>query len=484
MGEPAAVDLPALREGVLVADKYRLLAPRGEGAMGSVWSAVHITLGSQVAIKFLHGSVASSAEPRARFEREAKLAARLGEASRHITRVMDHGVTGEGTPFLVMELLKGEGLDGRLKRERRLPMTLIAKITSHLCRALNVAHGAGVVHRDLKPANVFLCDSQDESDVFVKLLDFGVAKATLENEENQTTRAGALIGTPNYMSPEQIVGDSAVDSRSDLWAVAAIVYRMAVGKAPFGSGALSELAMRIVSTEPPQPTSLAPDLPPEFDLWVKKGLAKKADQRFQTARDLTDSLSMVAGISSVGSTGSFSAAAAERLALQIGDSVGGVQHTLHDQNLATVTAPEPPPKPKRSFVPFIAIGLLAGLGGGIGLYLVRSSSTPSTTTTPAAPKKDETKETSAAKTSAPTTTASAAPTVATTTTTSTETSASATAKSAVPVMNFKKTSKPTVTKEPGDTTAAPPPPPPPPPTTTATDINKKSGDLWKKKDEM
>src|SRR4051812_9746941 len=268
MGEPATdnTSLAALHEGVLVADKYRLIKPIGEGAMGHVWSAQHATLGHTVAVKFLHGSVAMSAEPRARFEREARLAARLGEASRHITRVTDHGVTSEGTPFLVMELLSGEGLEVRLKRERRLPFFLITKIASQLCRALHVAHGAGVIHRDLKPANVFLCESEEDGEVFVKLLDFGVAKATLEAEENQQTRAGALIGTPNYMSPEQIVGDSAVDARSDLWAVAAIVYRMAVGRAPFGSGSLSELAMRIVSTEPPQPTTLAPDLPHEFDL--------------------------------------------------------------------------------------------------------------------------------------------------------------------------------------------------------------------------
>ncbi len=484
MGEPAAADVTALREGVLVADKYRLVVPRGEGAMGSVWSAVHITLGSQVAIKFLHGSVASSSEPRARFEREAKLAARLGEASRHITRVMDHGVTAEGTPFLVMEPLKGEGLDRRLKRDRRLPMALIAKITSHLCRALNVAHGAGVVHRDLKPANVFLCESQDESDVFVKLLDFGVAKATLENEENQTTRAGALIGTPNYMSPEQIVGDSAVDSRSDLWAVAAIVYRMAVGRAPFGSGALSELAMRIVSTEPPTPTQLAPDLPQEFDLWVKKGLAKKPDQRFQTARDLADSLATVAGISSIGSTGSFSAAAAERLALQIGDSVGGVQHTVSGEQLAPAV-PLPPPKPKRSMAPLIAIGLLAGLAGGVGFWFVRSSRSEPQQPTHAEPAttKSEAKQNDKAKEVAATATTTATAPTSTASATAPEHTASATA--AKPGYVNKKVitnvpAKPTGPAETPAATAAPPPPP----TSQPTDINKKSGDLWKKKDEM
>ncbi|MBI2393068.1 MAG: serine/threonine protein kinase [Deltaproteobacteria bacterium] len=359
--QPTAESGPNLRPGVVVADKYRLLEAAGEGAMGTVWKAEHTTLGHTVAIKFLHGSVANAAEPRARFEREAKLAARLGEASRHITRVSDHGVTPDGTPFLVMEFLQGEGLEVRLKRERRLPIALVAKITSQLSRALHVAHAAGVIHRDLKPANVFLCESQDDGGLAVKLLDFGVAKATLEHDENQSTRAGALIGTPNYMSPEQISGGT-VDARSDLWALAAIVYRMAVGKAPFGSGALSELAMRIVATEPPVPTTLAPDLPHEFDLWVKKGLAKKPEDRFQNARDLSDSLSMVAGISASGSTGAYSAAAAERLALQLGDSVGGLQHTLGDSQAGTAMAPVRPRNRAALVVAIVAVGVAAGVG--------------------------------------------------------------------------------------------------------------------------
>ena len=370
MGEPATEHQGGLRAGVLIADKYRLVEQRGEGAMGAVWSATHQTLGHTVAVKFLHGNVAMSSEPRARFEREARLAARLGESSRHITRVTDHGITADGTPFLVMELLHGEGLEKRLKRERRLPLPVVARITAQLSRALHVAHGAGVIHRDLKPANVFLCEGEAGDGAFeLKLLDFGVAKATLDNEENQQTRAGALIGTPNYMSPEQIAG-SGVDHRSDLWAVAAIVYRMAVGRAPFGSGALSELAMRIVSTEPPQATSLAPDLPHEFDLWVQKGLAKDPDKRFQSARELSDSLAMVAGISASGSTGSYSSGAAERLALQLGDSVAGLQHTV--DGTPAPHAPPPPPR-RRAALPLVAAFALLLIGGvAVGLWAGRT----------------------------------------------------------------------------------------------------------------
>lgn len=464
--QPTADSGPTFRAGVVVADKYRLIESAGEGAMGTVWKAEHTTLGHFVAVKFLHGSVANASEPRSRFEREAKLAARLGEASRHITRVTDHGVTPDGTPFLVMEFLHGEGLEVRLKRERRLPMTLVAKITSQLSRALFVAHSAGVIHRDLKPANVFLCDSPEDGGLLVKLLDFGVAKATLENDENQATRAGALIGTPNYMSPEQITG-GAVDARSDLFGLAAIVYRMSVGRAPFGSGALSELAMRIVATDPPAPTSLAPDLPAEFDLWAKKALAKKPEDRFQNARDLSDSLSMVSGISSSGSTGAFSAAAAERLALQLGDSVGGLQHTLGHSGAADELPPFARPRRRAPIV--IGALLAASIAGALLFFATRDRDVPPGSAAPAP---------SAAAPEPPSTpkpTASAAPSP---TTSATADQPPEPVKGKTPPSKYvaPKTTAAATTAKP-EVTVAPPPPPPPEPT-------QKPGDLWKKKDEM
>ena len=385
MGAVAANEqgLPSLREGAIVAGKYRLLEGVGEGAMGTVWKALHTSLGHAVAIKFLHGNVISSGDPRTRFEREAKLAARLGEASRHITRVTDHGVTDDGTPFIVMELLTGEGLDARLKREKVLPLYVVAKITTQLCRALSVAHQAGVVHRDLKPANVFLC-REDDGDVFVKLLDFGVAKATLDNDENQQTRAGALIGTPNYMSPEQISGEHAVDPRSDLWAVAAMVYRMCTGRAPFGSGALSELAMRIMSTEPRPATELIGELPHEFDLWVQRGLAKNLVQRFQTARELSDSLNMVAGVSATGATGVYASINTAQIAslLNGADSVGPLNHTVNRvgnddrataRTLAEHAGQVEAPRRRRGAIALLSVGALL-VGVGLAVVATRPSS--------------------------------------------------------------------------------------------------------------
>jgi serine/threonine-protein kinase len=474
-----------LRAGLVIADKYRLVEAKGQGAMGAVWGAEHITLGNRVAIKFLHRSVAASAEARSRFDTEAKVAARLGEASRHITRVMDHGVTSEGTPFLVMELLHGEGLEVLLKRERRLPIAIVAKITSQLCKALNVAHQAGVVHRDLKPANVFLTHSADDGDLCVKLLDFGVAKAGIESDEEQSTRSGALVGTPNYMSPEQITGDREVDSRSDLWAVSAIVYRMAVGRAPFGSGALNELAMRITSSEAPTPTTLAPDLPPEFDEWVVKGFAKSPEGRYQTAKDLADTLAVVAGCSSAGGhlTGTFPAIAPEYIGLQIGDSVGGVQVSEWGRRSAVASVAMPQPKRSRK-VPFVALALVAC--AAIAFFVVRgrgtgrSSAAAPTPTTAPAPTTPPTA--SASTTASASATASVGEPAASDTATAPSTAPSATAApTAIPTYHGPigaPTTTTTTAKAPASAAAEPPPP------AATVDPKQKGGDLWKKTDEM
>jgi tRNA A-37 threonylcarbamoyl transferase component Bud32 len=278
----------SLRPGLLVADTYRLAEQLGAGSMGSVWKAQHLMLGHGVAIKFLHASLDAYPQGRIRFEREGKLAARLGEASRHICRVTEFGVLPTGTPFVVMELLQGEELARRLKREPALDLKLVAQIVAQLCRALTVAHRADVVHRDLKPANVFLCAAEDGQGVFVKLLDFGVAHAPLE-DDTEGTRQGIVFGTPSYTSPEQISGEP-IDGRADLWSVAVLTYRMATGSAPFGSGTLHEIGLRILTVDPPAPSSLRPELPPEFDAWMKKALAKQRDQRFASALELSEAL--------------------------------------------------------------------------------------------------------------------------------------------------------------------------------------------------
>lgn len=300
MGEPAADSDPdlssELREGALVGGRYVLGVPIASGAMGRVWSATHAALGHGVAIKLLHPGGAVSPDACARFEREARLAARLGETCRHVARVLDYGHLEDGTPFLVMELLRGEELAARLRREGRLPLDVCARIVRQLCRALSAAHAAGVVHRDVKPSNVFLCEGDSDGGPLVKLMDFGVAKAARESARDEATRVGTVIGTPSYMSPEQVLASPVIDARADLWGVVATVYRMAVGQTPFGQGGFGELGVRILSASPVRPSAVDPSSPRAFDAFIDKGLAKDPEARFQSAEALADALALVAGV--------------------------------------------------------------------------------------------------------------------------------------------------------------------------------------------
>lgn len=317
MGAPhqLAQSGPQLSAGAVLQGKYRLVAPRGSGAMGAVWSARHVELGTSVAVKFLHPELAETPDARTRFAREAKLAARLAERCRYIARVIDCGVVshaepgaallpdGEECPFLVMELLEGEELAERLRREKRLSLALTAQIVQQLCRALEVAHQAGVVHRDVKPANVFLARPQTNMSVFVKLMDFGVAKlvegsSALEANGRSTTRIGAIVGTPAYMSPEQILGQR-IDARADLWSVGVLIHRVLTGELPFTSGTLQETSTQIIMGTPPPPSSLVPELPQEIDAFMQRALAKRPDERFGSARELADALLAIAGPSAL-----------------------------------------------------------------------------------------------------------------------------------------------------------------------------------------
>jgi eukaryotic-like serine/threonine-protein kinase len=281
----------ALAPGGLVAEKYRLLAICGAGSMGSVWSAEHVELGHEVAIKFLHRWLEGTRGGRERFEREAKIAATLGERSAQFPRVMDFARLDDGTAYIVMELLRGESLEARLHRST-LPLAEAVEITRQLCTALQLAHDSGIVHRDLKPANVFLCRGQDGG-VLVKVLDFGVARASMQGAY-VTTQQGLLLGSPNYMSPERMIEGAVVDSRADLWAVAVMVYFMMVGRLPFGRHEnVQDLCIAILQGEPDPPSGLVPELPAAFDDWVRRALAKNIADRFPSAHAMTESLAAI-----------------------------------------------------------------------------------------------------------------------------------------------------------------------------------------------
>jgi hypothetical protein len=281
--------------GTVVADRFRLLRVLGEGGMGAVWLAHDGSLDTQCAIKFIHGEAAESAEIRGRFEREAKSAA--GLRSPHVVQILDYGVS-DCTPYIAMEYLEGEDLSQRLNRLGRLPPAEVTAIMTQVAKALTKAHAAGLVHRDLKPANIFLVKDEDHD--LAKVLDFGVAKTSVLGTGDGNTKTGSLLGTPYYMSPEQARGIKAVDHRSDLWAFAVIVFQCVTGRLPFVSEALGDLLIKIVTEDLPVPSTMAPDVPLSFDAWWSRAAQRDPARRFQSARELVDSLGLALGTAQSG----------------------------------------------------------------------------------------------------------------------------------------------------------------------------------------
>ena len=276
-------------KGYEIAGRYRLVERIGKGGMGEVWQALHLTLNSPLAIKLIDTRVATAKNAVGRFMQEARAAAAL--RSRHVVHTTDFGVF-DGTPYIAMELLHGESLAQRLKREKTLSPQQTARVIRHVARAIQKAHDAGIIHRDLKPDNVFIVTDEDED--LVKVVDFGVAKAVGGNfgSGELGTRTGALLGTPYYMSPEQAQGDKTVDHRSDLWSIAVIAFECMVGKHPFDAEGLGTLVLKICTGPIPKPSEFV-SVPPGFDDWFEKAVARDPERRFQTARELSAALRAV-----------------------------------------------------------------------------------------------------------------------------------------------------------------------------------------------
>jgi serine/threonine protein kinase len=304
--------MPLLIEGNMVAGKYRLERSLAKGGMGSVWIARHVHLNMLVAIKFMDTGAMASEEARTRFDREAKAAAQI--QSPHVAQVHDYGVEDD-VPYIAMELLHGEDLGRRLRRERRLPLEEVAKILSQAAKALRKAHDAGLIHRDLKPANIFLARTDDDEEI-VKVLDFGVVKVAAMGIVTDATRTGIVVGSVNYMSPEQARGLKDLDHRSDLWSLGVLAFRAIVGQHPFPGDQVGDVIVRICSEPIPVPSELAPDLGPEIDAFFRRALARDITERFQSARDFATSLSMLAGVTSLAGTGAWPLAFAARLPMQ------------------------------------------------------------------------------------------------------------------------------------------------------------------------
>ena len=267
----------------MITDKVRLIRKIGEGGMGSVWQAHHLGLEADVAVKFMSAERATS-NPRLlkRFKREAAVAAKI--RSPHAVQVFDHGVTDDDIPYIVMELLSGVSLADRLALKTRLSLRETVHIVTQTAQVLSAAHKLGIVHRDIKPDNLFLIESEYE--VFVKVLDFGIAKRS--EADHSVTGTGEVIGTPEYLSPEQLLGKE--DSfHADLWALTVVAYRALTGLAPFKGKTLAALSMTIVDAKFEAPSALVESLPKQLDMWFARALHKDCSKRFSSARELASS---------------------------------------------------------------------------------------------------------------------------------------------------------------------------------------------------
>jgi serine/threonine-protein kinase len=263
---------------MVIADKYRVEEPLGEGGMGVVVSAVHVGLDQRVAIKFLLPAALRSPVAVDRFLREARVAAKIG--SEHVARVHDVGTLESGIPYLVMEHLDGVDLRELLRRERRLDVAEACEIALQACEALAEVQAAGIVHRDLKPSNLFVLRRADGSPA-VKLLDFGISKLSVPSGESDPmlTATATIMGSPAYMSPEQIRSTKAVDGRTDVWSLGAVLYELVTGQPAFRGETMPQVCAMIIADDPVPPSTIRADLPPDLERAILACLDKDADRR-------------------------------------------------------------------------------------------------------------------------------------------------------------------------------------------------------------
>ena len=268
---PAPSDVPSV-----VAGKYAVERVLGQGGMGRVLAARHMQLGNPVAIKCLLPEAARSAPAVARFLREAKAA--LSIQSEHVVRVLDFGTLEDGAPFLVMEHLAGKDLDELLRERGPLPVDEAIDYVLQACEAIAEAHVHGIVHRDLKPANLFLTRRTDGTP-FVKVLDFGISKTAESDANHSLTATTAVMGSPYYMSPEQVRSTKKVDARTDIWALGVILHELLTGKTPFAGETLGAVYVSIVTDPPPPMSTLRAGLPPALEQAILRCLEKDPSRR-------------------------------------------------------------------------------------------------------------------------------------------------------------------------------------------------------------
>ena len=370
---------------------YKVIKPLGKGGMGAVYMAEHPVIGSKVAIKFLHPQYATDAKIVERFFNEARAVNVIGHDN--ILKIIDLNVTEDNRHYFIMEFLHGRALQNIVQPDVPLPLEEAGPILLQTCEALQAAHDHQIIHRDLKPDNIYLIVHKGRKN-FVKVVDFGIAKLT-DGDGNSTgkTQTGMVMGTPAYMSPEQAGGmTNRIDARSDVYSLGAMMFQMACGKLPFPGSSFGEVLIGHLQLPPPEPRSLNPLIPEEYQGIILKCLEKQQENRYQTMKELHDAIKSC--MDTLGITADLPLADAEPASGSSGtatkSSPGGkskpsgpkpalpktiAQKTPSQpaQRAAQQTQMEAPPPPKPKIGLFVGIGA-AGLLvlGGVGFLVYQS----------------------------------------------------------------------------------------------------------------
>ncbi|MHB1863302.1 MAG: protein kinase domain-containing protein [Gemmatimonadaceae bacterium] len=377
--------------GSIIADRYHVLRKLGEGGMGQVYLAEHVKMGRKSAVKVMNPGMVHDADAISRFNREAANASRINHPN--VAAVYDFGETGEGLIYLAMEFVEGPPLTSLIEQQGALPPLRAADIARQTADALTVAHDMGIVHRDLKPDNIMVARNRDGSDL-VKVVDFGIAKAA-DNEKQKVTKTGLVVGTPEYMSPEQLAGDK-LDGRSDIYSLGLVAFNMLTGKLPFPSESAQE-AMIMRLTDKPKPLAeMKTDVAwtPEVQAVMDRALERDANLRYQTAaqfgRDLMraveampQSVAAAAGTQVIGAP---SVAAG-------GGATAAIPATRVASAAEAVAKQAPAHTPAgKSKTPLIAaIVTVVVLGGGTtAVLMMKGSATKATPSSPPATMADST----------------------------------------------------------------------------------------------
>ncbi len=360
--------------GSIVAERYHILKKLGEGGMGTVYLAEHVKMGRKAALKVMNPGMNSDPDAIARFNREAANASRLNHPN--VCGIYDFGETPEGLIYLAMEFIEGESLTSLIEKNGFLAAPRAAAIIHQAADALGVAHDYGIVHRDLKPDNIMIAKGRDGSDQ-VKVVDFGIAKAS-SSDAQKVTKTGLVVGTPEYMSPEQLAGDK-LDGRSDIYSLGLVAFNCLTGMLPFPSNSAQEAMIMRLTDLPKTLAEMKPDVewPAELQAVMDKVLQRDFEERYQKAadfgRDMVKSVeNMPATVAAAGATMVIGASAAADLPKTRMAPKGGATAKVEAAPAPVAVAPA-----KKSPVGMIiaAVAVLAAIGAGVVMLKGKSSDT-------------------------------------------------------------------------------------------------------------